>query len=163
MTVRSLPACPRLGLGANEPRAQEGQDLQEVLLAAGLGAQDATDYLRLTAPLPTPMGLRAGQEGVHLFPGGTGALGREGIQLRPEGGERPVDDGPAGVEEPQRVGLGLIGQAEVIAQGLRAACPHHAAPEEQMFASCPHDTLSATQRQESDRKYWRTGLFRDLS
>ena len=141
---RALLACwRRLGLGANESRAQEGQDLQEVLLAAGLGAQEATDYLRLAAPLPTPMGLRAGQEGVHLFPGGTGALGGKLVELRPEGGERLVDDGPAGVEEPQRVGLGLVGQAEVIAQGLRAACAHQAAPDEQGFADCPHDTISA--------------------
>jgi hypothetical protein len=61
--------------------------------------------------------------------------------MRPEGGERLIDDRLAGAQKPQRVGLGRIGQAEVIAQGLRAACPHHATPDEQMFAACPHDTL----------------------
>jgi len=147
MAVRSLPAGRVSVWGANEPCAQEGQDLREDLLARGLRAQEATDYLRLAAPLPAPMGLRAGQEGVDVFPGGTGALSNEGIQTRPEGGKRLVDHGTAGVEEPQRIGLGRLREAEVIAQGLSAAypqaCPHHAAPEEQVFASCPHDTISA--------------------
>jgi hypothetical protein len=45
-----------LGLGTNELRAQGGQDLREDLLARGLGAQEATDHLRLAAPLPAPLG-----------------------------------------------------------------------------------------------------------
>ena len=92
------------------------------------------------------MGLRAGPEGVDLFPGGTGARGCEDIQTRPERGERLVAEGATGVEERQRVRRGGIRQAEVIAQGLRAAGSHHAAPdeaapEEQVFADCRHDTL----------------------
>ncbi len=138
-----LAGWPRLGLGTNEPCAQDRQDLREDLLARGLGAQEATDHLRLAAPLPTPMGLRAGQEGVHVFPGGTRPLGGKLVETRPEGGECQVDDRPAAVEEPQRILLGRVGQAEVIAQGLRAACAHQAAPVEQGFADCPHDTISA--------------------
>jgi hypothetical protein len=88
------------------------------------------------------MGLRAGQQGVDLFPGGAGALGGKLVEARPEGGERLVDHGTAGVEEPQRIRLGRVREAEVIAQGLSAACPHHAAPDEQMFSDCPQDTIS---------------------
>ena len=91
------------------------------------------------------MRIRAGQEGVHLLPGGTGALSNEGIQPRPEGGKRLVDDGTAGVEEPQRIRLGLIKETKVIAQrlyGPSAAWTHQATPDERVFASCPQDTLS---------------------
>jgi hypothetical protein len=89
------------------------------------------------------MGRRTREKGGDLFPGGTGALSNEGFQLRPVGGKRLVDHATAGVEEPQRIRLGLVGQAEIIAQGLSAAWTHYAAPEEQMFASCPYDTISA--------------------
>jgi hypothetical protein len=61
------------------------------------------------------MELRAGEEGVDLVPGGSRALGREGIQAGPEGSERHIDDCSAGVEEPQR--LRRVRPAEVIAQG----------------------------------------------
>jgi hypothetical protein len=101
-----------------------------------------------------------------VFPGGTRPLGREGIQTRPEGGERLVDDRPAGVEEPQRVRLRRVVQAQVIAQGLRAAyphtCAHQAAPVEQGVADCPHDTISAPSTAKNDRKYWTIALFREL-
>ncbi len=142
-----LAGWPRLGLGTNEPRAQEGRHLREGVFARGLGAQEATDHLRLAAPLPAPMRRRTGQEGVDVFPGGIRPLGGKLVEVGPERGERLVDHRPAGAQEPQRVGLGRVGQAEVIAQGLSAAyphaCPHQAAPDEQVFASCPHDTISA--------------------
>ena len=74
--------------------------------------------------------------------------GSKVVEARPERGERLVAEGAAGVEEPQRVRRGGIRQAEVIAQGLRAAGSHHAAPdeaapEEQVFADCPCVTISA--------------------
>src|SRR5262245_41532020 len=105
------------------------------------------------------MGRRAGKESVDLFPGGAGALGSEGIQTRPEDGKRLVDHGTAGVEEPQRIRLGLVAQAEVIAQGLSAVWTHHAAPDEQVFASCLQDTIHGPQLQKNDRKYRVTALF----
>src|SRR5262249_55769468 len=53
-----LPGWPRLGLGANEPHAQDGRHPLEGMFALGLGAQEAAEHLRLAAPLPAPMGLR---------------------------------------------------------------------------------------------------------
>jgi hypothetical protein len=122
MTLRFLAvlACPFCLFGfrfrLDHPVGEQRDDQGELLLACGLPAQDATCLFRFTAPLAMTMNKRRGNHLLHLFVGvGVHARSKR-IKLIPQGGDREIHHLPGNVQQPERVCLDLVRQAERIAQ-----------------------------------------------
>jgi hypothetical protein len=112
-------------LGTNEAIREDGLDQRKHLLALGLCPQDATGGLTLTAKLAVTMRVWGSGHGHHLFPGRTSAFSHELVQPWPQTDKQCIDHGTAGIQEPQGIGLRLLWQPHVVAEGLNSSsCVH---------------------------------------
>jgi hypothetical protein len=113
-----LAGSLRVRRGLNHPVREERQDQRKVLLALRLTAQYSPSLLGFTAPLPMPMRDWRRDHCLDLFVGMRIRVGGKLIQAIPQSRDRPVDHRTGASEQPQRIRLELVGQAQRIAQGL---------------------------------------------
>ena len=131
---------------------EQGQDGLEDLLAAGLGPQDPPRLFHLTALLPTAVAAAPRHILLHLLPGWTRTLGGKAIQLWPQLQEQLTRGQAAGIQQPQRLGLEHLGQADGESEGVRV----HARPA----SSAAKDGLSPV----PERGVWQNaGHHNDVS
>ncbi len=86
------------------------------LFALGLPAHDATGRLSFTPPLPVSMGSRRSHEFHYVLPGrACSSFCHELIQVWPELDQHRVDHRTRSIQQTQRISLGRVWQAKVMA------------------------------------------------
>jgi hypothetical protein len=85
------------------------------LLTLSLRAHQATGRLTFASPLSITMRLRGSNELSHLFPGRSCMLGHEVIEGRPQLHQRCIDHETTGIQQPKRIRLRRIREANTVA------------------------------------------------
>jgi len=105
---------------------KQRQNGVEDLLATRLRPQDSARLFHLAAFLPTAMPTAMRQVFFHLLPGRASSLCGKEIKMRPEVGDDLIDGDDACIQQPQRLSLHGIGQAN--GKGERLGLGHLTPP-----------------------------------
>lgn len=123
-----LPSLPHGGLGLDHAMAEQRKNARKLLLALRLSTENTSRLLGFTAPLSMPVDHSRGDQLFDLVVGIPSGAGGELVQPFPQSRDRAVNDVAGQIQQPQRVCLQVVGQAQRIAQRLCGvlitACTH---------------------------------------